>query len=171
MGARALVAVSPLDELRARADAAAAEMRRRAPVQCAGLGCNGCCRGEVAVHPVEWTDIAPAIPESAWARVRAARAELLGSPRTARCPLLDPETGGCSIYAKRPGACRTYMVLTPREYCFPEIVGPKQTAMPKQPLIALAQAMIDLLPGGPMAVEMLGDLLVAEADRRASGAA
>jgi Fe-S-cluster containining protein len=174
VGARAVVRVSPLEELRRRVDAAVADTRAKASVSCPtgnGIGCSGCCRGEVAIHPAEWAALLPAIPEAAWARVRAAVPALLTESRTAMCPLLDPETRGCSVYAERPGACRSYLVVSPREWCYPEISGPRKTAMPKAPLIALGQGMLDLLPGGVEPVELLGHLLVAELDRRGSDAA
>lgn len=86
------------------------------PVQCRGLGCNGCCRGLVGLSRAEWADIRR--------RLTDADLQTVPDPRTVdlttlRCPLLD-EAGGCRVYEARPIACRGYAALTPAEHCDPE---------------------------------------------------
>ncbi len=91
--------------------------RAGTPVSCKGKGCNGCCRGEVVVDKDEARVIARALS-------RRQRATVLSTPdppdpTTAVCIFLGAG-GGCSIYPFRPAVCRTYAVITPADYCYPE---------------------------------------------------
>lgn len=141
------------------------------PVSCKGLGCNGCCRGEVALHPAEWRDLLPHVPDGAWKRVREHSFELSTNSQHARCPLLDPDTGGCTVYEHRPFACRAYMVVTPVDHCYPERVGRQEVASPAD-AIGLIVLAWDRLPGGRFGLggsqvgPTLGERLVAEVRAR-----
>lgn len=105
---------------------------------CGGPGCWGCCRGAVEAHPHEVGAIAPLVSPEAWERVLAADAEGI----LAICPLLDPTTNRCTVYSERPIHCRAYAVVSPREDCYPELVGTKQTRLMRRPL----EVVIGLLP-------------------------
>lgn len=74
-------------------------------------GCDDCCRSLAAqprVTQAEWELIAAALtPEK--------RLAIRGSSGSV-CPLLDQESGSCSIYAVRPLACRTYGFYAERQY-------------------------------------------------------
>lgn len=110
--------MSALNRLRRAQAAAHADLVQRAeaagrPVQCRGLGCNGCCRGLVGLSWAEWAAIRRRLTDD---DLRA-----IPDPRTVdlvtlRCPLLDA-AGGCRIYSDRPIVCRGYAALTPPERC------------------------------------------------------
>lgn len=102
-----------LEALYRQADArAAATTRAHADWPCR-RGCDHCCRNLAAPLPVsavEWaylwegfSALAPEVRAGVRARVAG-----MGDARPYRCPLLDPESGGCLVYAHRPLACRTY---------------------------------------------------------------
>ncbi len=105
-----------LEELYARLDARArAVMERRQGWPCR-RGCDHCCRHLAEPLPVtalEWEYLWEGfqqLPAEAQADVRA-RVEALrnaGAARPFTCPLLDPATGGCRVYAHRPLTCRAY---------------------------------------------------------------
>ena len=59
----------------------------------------------------------------------------------ALCPLLDPDTKLCTVYAERPLVCRAYVVVSPPDFCYPERVGPMPVHRVGEPLKALVGAM------------------------------
>ena len=81
------------------------------------LGCTECCRGpfeitaldalrlRAGLRALESTDAARA------ERVKARAGESVAATAEEEdrmCPALDPETGGCNLYAARPVTCRTF---------------------------------------------------------------
>ena len=105
-----------LEALYAQADARAAALSaERASWPCR-RGCDHCCRhlaGPLPVSDVEWAYLwegflALDAGTQAAVRARVARMAEAGAARPYTCPLLDPATGACSVYAHRPLACRTY---------------------------------------------------------------
>ena len=100
------------------------------PVSCEAIGCNGCCRGSVPVTPEESERIIALMDDAAWQRVTQSKKELLENSRHVVCPLLDPESGACTVYDERPISCRAYHVITPKEWCFFDKVGEKAIAQP-----------------------------------------
>ena len=133
-----------------------------APLSCAGIGCNGCCRGAVQVAPAELAPIVAAMDEDAWQRVAGAALALGDHPETTMCPLLDPVTGGCSVWAARPATCRAYGVVSPAEWCWPEKVGLRDVARPLA-LIGLLRTVFGMRLDD---VVILGDELVARLAKR-----
>lgn len=139
------------------------QVRGMTTLSCRGAGCWGCCRGAVLVFDVEWSDLRPHIPAEAFDRVRASAGVFTnyGRAREAVCPLLDRSTGRCTVYEHRPVACRAYGVVTPAEWCFPEVSGVRDVGTPT-PLqavvmgvgIALARA------SGSIAVQSLTDRML-----------
>jgi Fe-S-cluster containining protein len=117
-------AAEPLDEavrtaleaLYAQTDARARALAsERAHWPCR-RGCDHCCRHLAAPLPVsdaEWRYLwegflALDAQTQAAVRERVAQQAEAGAARPYTCPLLDPATGACSVYAHRPLACRTY---------------------------------------------------------------
>ncbi len=105
-----------LEALYAQAEArAAAVAASRAAWPCR-RGCDHCCRHLADALPLtepEWRYLWEGfqkLPAAQQAEVRARVAQL--SPEHAArpytCPLLDPSTGSCTVYAHRPLVCRTY---------------------------------------------------------------
>ena len=61
-----------------------------------------------------------ALPAQRLDEIRLAMLALSAGPRPLVCPLLDPASGACPVYAQRPVACRTYGFYVQRElglYC------------------------------------------------------
>jgi Fe-S-cluster containining protein len=90
-------------------------------------GCDYCCRHLASLTLLtapEWEllregidQLAPAVRAEAATRLAA-----LGNQpaRPVICPLLDPSSGACLVYAQRPVACRTYGFYVERDkglYC------------------------------------------------------
>lgn len=128
-----------------KADAWAA--RAKTFASCAGEGCNGCCRGVVAVCEEEADVVARRLSVNMWKAVR--QAAKAANPRKERCPLLAPG-GGCSVYDVRPATCRTYLVGTPSKDCYPEF-GLKDVGILMSPELHEIMApvrikQLDLLP-------------------------
>lgn len=79
-------------------------------------GCDHCCRHLAAPLPVSepewaylWEGFTRLPPErQAGVRARVERMAREGAARPYTCPLLDPHTGACSVYAHRPLSCRSY---------------------------------------------------------------
>ena len=77
-------------------------------------GCDHCCRHLAAPLPVsgpEWAYLWEGFQQlapSQQAQVRERVAQMAGAVRPYTCPLLDPATGACSVYAHRPLSCRSY---------------------------------------------------------------
>jgi uncharacterized protein len=95
--------------------------------QCA-KGCDGCCRRLAAVPRLtaaEWDllrDALAVLAAPVVGRIRRNMAALAEAKPTFSvvCPLLDPVSGACPVYAARPVACRTYGFYVQRElglYC------------------------------------------------------
>jgi Fe-S-cluster containining protein len=138
------------------------------PVSCRGAGCWGCCRGEVALSQQEWDAIAPKLGPEVFARALASRREIETSERTTICPVLDPVTKMCAVYEDRPLNCRAYHVVTPAEWCYPEIVGPREVASISGPVIvAGAMALAGSDPGETF-TETLAVRILAAASRRSA---
>lgn len=77
-------------------------------------GCSSCCRGEFAITKLDAMRLQQglaALPEAdadRAARVRT-RAEAYDAEREDEpCPVLDPETDTCDLYAYRPVTCRVF---------------------------------------------------------------
>ena len=87
-----------------------------------GKGCDTCCRQLAALPQLtraEWEllrDGLAGLPAPQRAEIRR-RIEALGSkpPPPVICPLLDPASGACPVYAQRPVACRTYGFYVQRD--------------------------------------------------------
>jgi Fe-S-cluster containining protein len=130
-------------------DAALAEAARKSgPWLVCRLGCTQCCMGPFAITQLdayrlrrglaelEFRDPARAIRVRQRAREAVARIsndfpgdaatglladnEFPDSMDQDPCPALDPETGGCDLYAARPITCRTF---GPPVRCGEEAVG------------------------------------------------
>lgn len=134
------------------------------PVQCGGSGCFGCCRGAVAVTRQEFEDLRPHVSDESWEKVRALGDRLrdISYRRKAMCPLLDNRTGACTVYEHRPLVCRAHTVSTPRTWCWPEMVGPKEVAQlagPASLVLAYMTAIVDR--DGPEEVTQLTLALLA----------
>jgi Fe-S-cluster containining protein len=162
----------PLEDVRAAVDDIYVQARDGAardgtPFSCRGIGCNACCRGEVAVMQRELERIVPLVSDDAFRR--AVNNPDLLHPKRARfamCPLLDPKTGGCSVYAERPIVCRTYHVVTPAEWCDPA-GGTRDVA--SSALVSAAVVAVHVAhetQHGSGYVVTLGEAIVAEARRR-----
>lgn len=90
----------------ARVDAFAAEVaaRRAADVKCRA-GCDGCCKVELSVSPVEAESVRRHLRVLP-ADVRARVTERARHGLRHRCVMLEGD-GTCAIYAARPLVCRT----------------------------------------------------------------
>lgn len=128
----------PIVDARALADKAMVKIRdacaaNGCPISCPtgddAIGCNGCCRGEIIALPGEAEAIAERMDDASWERVRALP-DSTDERRRAVCPLLDPDTGACSVYDIRPCACRVYAVVSPVDWCYPERAGLRDVGTP-----------------------------------------
>ena len=108
-------------------DQRVAAIRGDQPDWLCGKGCDGCCRHLAALPqltPAEWTLLKEglaALPAEQRDEIHR-RLTALGDnpPAPVTCPLLDPATGACPVYAHRPVACRTYGFYVQRDkglYC------------------------------------------------------
>jgi Fe-S-cluster containining protein len=104
-------------------DAAVADAARRAGswLLCR-LGCTDCCMGPFPISPLDAErlrnglaqlaagDPARAREITVRAQAAAERLRTLSEEATENdpCPVLDPATGGCELYASRPLVCRTF---------------------------------------------------------------
>lgn len=106
---------SPLTQLHTDIDARVHSIRQGQPEWLCGKGCDNCCKrladipqltaGEWALLQEGLTALPPAQLDLIATRINA----LGHSPaRPVTCPLLDPASGACPVYAQRPVACRTY---------------------------------------------------------------
>jgi Fe-S-cluster containining protein len=67
----------------------------------------------------EWEpirDALPALPAGTAAAVRHRIRESAQASRPVICPLLDPQSGACLVYAARPVPCRSYGFYAEREF-------------------------------------------------------
>ena len=122
-----LTAEPILAELHAEIDARVAAIRSAHTDWPCAKGCDACCR-RLALLPqltaAEWEVLRPAIAALPAAR-QAQIAERIARPITNEhgqftCPLLDPASGACPVYAQRPVACRSYGFYAQRDgglYC------------------------------------------------------
>jgi hypothetical protein len=99
-----------LEEYRAvvaRVDAFAAAVaeRRSADLRCSA-GCDGCCRVELEVSPVEAASVREALARMPRADREALRRRASAASSEARCAMLGDD-GRCAIYEARPLVCRT----------------------------------------------------------------
>lgn len=85
-------------------------------------GCDDCCRSLASVPLVteaEWqliSEALDALPTELSATLTQRIRESSTATRPITCPLLDRDTGSCTIYAARPLACRTYGFYAERQY-------------------------------------------------------
>ena len=91
-------------------------------------GCDGCCRRLAAMPRLtaaEWALLRDALAALAAPRLGEIRQKMTALAEVQPsfpvvCPLLDPVSGACPVYAARPVACRTYGFYVQRElglYC------------------------------------------------------
>ena len=117
-----------LAELLADIDARVNAIRAGHPDWLCAKGCDGCCRRLAAVPRLtaaEWALLRDALAALAAPRLDEIRRNMAALAEAQRsfpvvCPLLDPESGACPVYAARPVACRTYGFYVQRElglYC------------------------------------------------------
>jgi Fe-S-cluster containining protein len=99
-------------------DAALAESARKSGewLVCK-LGCTGCCIGPFPITQLDAVRLRAGLAELERSDpARAARVMERSREAVARgaaneedaCPVLDPETGACDLYAARPVTCRTF---------------------------------------------------------------
>jgi len=114
--------MSALSDLHREIDARVDTIRASHPDWLCGKGCDGCCR-QLAELPRlthgEWqllqTGLA-ALDETQRDDIQQRLTALGPAPtRPVTCPLLDPATGACPVYAHRPVACRTYGFYAERD--------------------------------------------------------
>ena len=108
-------------------DARVALLRSAHPDWPCTKGCDACCHRLAALPqltPPEADRLRAALAELPSAKIAAihARFAALGPAPTApiTCPLLDPQSGACPVYAARPIACRSYGFYVERDkglYC------------------------------------------------------
>ena len=70
------------------------------------------------------------------------------------CPALDPETGGCDLYAARPMTCRTF---GPPVRCGPEAVGVCELCFDGASEAEIAECEVEIDSDG-MEAQLLGEL-------------
>ena len=92
-----------------------AAIRAAHPDWLCGKGCDACCRRLATLprlSPPEAERLRAALtvlPAAEIAAIRARMAHLGPTPNApVTCPLLDPASGACPVYAARPVACRSY---------------------------------------------------------------
>lgn len=116
-----------LTTLHAEIDARVASIREHNADWPCAKGCDTCCR-QLADVPhlstVEWERLKEglaALPTEQLSAIRTRIAALaVEPPHRITCPILDPATGACPVYAHRPVACRTYGFYVQRDkglYC------------------------------------------------------
>lgn len=108
-------------------DERVARIRQHAVDWPCAKGCDSCCRQLADVPQLtaaEWDGLRTALatlPAQQRAEIRWRMAELpTDRPPRLTCPLLDPASGACPVYAQRPVACRTYGFYVQRDkglYC------------------------------------------------------
>ena len=117
----------PLTQLDAAIETRVATIRAAHPDWLCGKGCDACCRRLATLPqltPPEAERLRAALaalPASEIAAIRARLAALGPAPKApVTCPLLDPASGACPVYAARPVACRSYGFYVERDkglYC------------------------------------------------------
>jgi len=116
-----------LARLHLEIDARVHSIREGRPDWLCGKGCDQCCRRLAAVPQLTATEwellrdgLAALTPANLQEISRKMAALTKSSERPVVCPLLDPSTGACPVYAQRPIACRTYGFYVQRDlglYC------------------------------------------------------
>lgn len=117
-------APAPLAEILADIDARVDAIRADHPDWSCAKGCDGCCRRLAAMPSLtaaEWDllrDALAALAAPRLAEIRQKMAALVAAPSSfpVVCPLLEPASGACPVYAARPVACRTYGFYVQREH-------------------------------------------------------
>jgi Fe-S-cluster containining protein len=106
---------APLTALHDEIDHRVTTIRSTHPDWPCAKGCGGCCQRLADVPQLTATEWAllreglAALPPAQLDRIETALAALGPQPpKPVTCPLLDPETQACLVYAQRPVACRTY---------------------------------------------------------------
>ena len=122
--------MSPLETLAAldaEVETRVAAIRADHPDWLCGKGCDACCRRLATLPqltPPEAERLRAALaalPVAEVATIRRRLAALGPAPAApVTCPLLDPQSGACPVYAARPLACRSYGFYVQRDkglYC------------------------------------------------------
>ncbi len=119
--------MSPLSQLHTDIETRVHAIREDRPDWQCGKGCDACCRrlGEVpSLTAAEWDLLRQGLVALPPERLREISREMskLSSQQSLPvvCPLLDPTTHACPVYAQRPVACRTYGFYVQRDrglYC------------------------------------------------------
>jgi Fe-S-cluster containining protein len=119
--------MTALSRLNADIDARVRSIRVDRPDWLCGKGCDACCRRLAEVPQLtapEWdllrAGLAALTPQRLGEIGRAMAALAGQAARPVVCPLLEPATGHCPVYAERPVACRSYGFYVQRElglYC------------------------------------------------------
>lgn len=119
--------MTDLASLHTDIDTRVASIREQHPDWPCAKGCDNCCRQLAALPQLsadEWSLLQEGLaklPQEQLAAIKH-RINRLGEhpTRPVTCPLLDPDTGACPVYAQRPIACRTYGFYVQRDkglYC------------------------------------------------------
>ena len=105
----------PLFQLHTDIDERVRLIREDRPDWLCGKGCDTCCRQLAALPQLtraEWEWLREGLatlPSAQLTEIHRRIATLGPTPQPpVTCPLLDPASGACPIYAHRPVACRTY---------------------------------------------------------------
>jgi hypothetical protein len=75
------------------------------PVERACLARTGCCQFQLTGRTPHLTKGEALVAAKGW---RASGRKALPEPSDGACPMLQPESGRCLIYADRPFGCRTH---------------------------------------------------------------
>lgn len=119
--------VNDRDLLAVLDESLAEALRRAGPHLACKLGCTECCLGPFPIHALDARRLLEGLARlsserAARVRARAREAwklmqedwrelpdeEFYERHASVPCPALDPETGGCELYAQRPVSCRSY---------------------------------------------------------------
>mgnify|MGYP000867396909 CR=1 FL=1 len=119
--------MTTLSRLQSDIDVRVQAIREEHPEWLCGKGCANCCRRLAEIPQLtatEWRLLREGLAALSPERLQAIShdlAALVGQPwRPIVCPLLDPSTNACPVYAQRPVACRTYGYYVQRSlglYC------------------------------------------------------
>ena len=119
--------MNALSDLHQRIDDRVTSVRKEHPGWLCGKGCDTCCRQLAALPQLtraEWEWLREGLatlPSAQLTEIHRRIATLGLTPQPpVTCPLLDPASGACPIYAHRPVACRTYGFYVQRDkgiYC------------------------------------------------------
>ena len=119
--------LEPLAALHQEIDARVSEARSQQPEWPCAKGCANCCRSLADIPQLtaaEWDFLKSGLlamqAESLLGIGDRIRALAQQSAEPVTCPLLDPQTSACTVYAYRPVACRSYGFYVQRDrglYC------------------------------------------------------